>query len=73
MKLSSAWVLFCAAVLAIEAQAAAPSNAVIPDGYTMTAVATGLTARVMSSILRHPAREFTDYLPLYLGRMTPTC
>lgn len=35
-------VLFAAAFLAFEAQAAAPSNVVIPPGYTMTAVATGL-------------------------------
>ena len=31
-----------ATVLTIEAQSASPSNAVVPPGYTMTAVATGL-------------------------------
>ncbi|HWD97748.1 MAG TPA: hypothetical protein VG345_01865 [Bryobacteraceae bacterium] len=35
-------VLSAAAVLPTEAQAAAPSNVVVPPGYTMTAVATGL-------------------------------
>jgi glucose/arabinose dehydrogenase len=42
MKLSSSWVPFAAAALAIQVQAAAPTNAVIPSGYTMSAVATGL-------------------------------
>ena len=35
--------------------------------------AIGAIARRVSSILRHPAWEFTDYLALYFGRMTPAC
>src|SRR5579863_1093876 len=42
MKLSSSWVPFAAAALAIQVQAAAPTNVVIPSGYTLSAVATGL-------------------------------
>lgn len=42
MKIPSVLVLFAAGALAIEALAATPSNVVIPPGYTMTAVATGL-------------------------------
>lgn len=41
----SLWVLFVlpfAAALAIEAQSVSPSNVVVPPGYAMTAVATGL-------------------------------
>jgi glucose/arabinose dehydrogenase len=42
MKLSSSLVPFATAALAIQVQAAAPTNVVIPSGYTMSAVATGL-------------------------------
>src|SRR5262245_30863177 len=36
------WIGFAAAALTTTTQAAAPANVVIPPGYTMTAVATGL-------------------------------
>jgi len=42
MKRHSVLVLFAAGVLAIEVQAAAPSNVLISQDYNMTAVATGL-------------------------------
>ena len=42
MKICSALALFAAAVVGMEAQTTAPTNVVIPQGYTMTAVATGL-------------------------------
>jgi glucose/arabinose dehydrogenase len=42
MQLSSSLLLFATAGLALQAQTAVPSNIVIPQGYTMTAVATGL-------------------------------
>jgi len=42
MKLQSLLFFFAAAAAAISARAAAPTNAVIPPGYAMTAVATGL-------------------------------
>ena len=42
MKTQIRLLLFAATAIAISAQSAAPSNAIIPPGYTMTAVATGL-------------------------------
>lgn len=42
MKHSSSLILFATAALVIQAQTSSPSNVVIPSGYTMTSVATGL-------------------------------
>lgn len=42
MKLQLLSFLFTAAAVAISARAATPTNAAIPTGYAMTAVATGL-------------------------------
>jgi hypothetical protein len=39
---------------------------------TLVALLAGGWRRV-SSTLRHPASEFTDYLPLSLRRMAPAC
>ena len=42
MKIQIRIVVFAASAIATSAQSTAPSNAIIPPGYTMTAVATGL-------------------------------